>query len=68
MYDLGGGTFDMTVVELAERRVAVVSIDGDHELGGADWDEKLAVHLSHALPRPTRTPRTRSTTAPARRR
>ena len=39
----------MTVVELAERRVAVVSIDGDHELGGADWDEKLAVHLSHAF-------------------
>ena len=49
VYDLGGGTFDVTVVELAERRVAVVSIDGDHELGGADWDEKLAVHLSHAF-------------------
>jgi len=26
-----------------------VSIDGDHELGGADWDEKLAIHLSHAF-------------------
>jgi molecular chaperone DnaK len=49
VYDLGGGTFDVTVVELAERRLAVVSIDGDHELGGADWDEKLAVHLSHAF-------------------
>jgi molecular chaperone DnaK len=49
VYDLGGGTFDVTVVELAERRVAVVSIDGDHELGGADWDEKLAVHLSRAF-------------------
>ncbi|HST86008.1 MAG TPA: Hsp70 family protein [Kineosporiaceae bacterium] len=49
VYDLGGGTFDVTVVELAERRLAVVSIDGDHELGGADWDEKLAVHLSRAF-------------------
>jgi molecular chaperone DnaK len=49
VYDLGGGTFDVTVVELAQRRVAVVSIDGDHELGGADWDEKLAVHLSRAF-------------------
>ena len=49
VYDLGGGTFDVTVVELAERRVAVVSIDGDHELGGADWDEKLAVHLARAF-------------------
>ena len=49
VYDLGGGTFDVTVVELAERRVAVVAIDGDHELGGADWDEKLALHLSRAF-------------------
>ena len=49
VYDLGGGTFDVTVVELAERRVAVVAIDGDHELGGADWDDKLALHLSHAF-------------------
>ena len=49
VYDLGGGTFDVTVAELAERRIAVVSLDGDHELGGADWDEKLALHLAHAF-------------------
>jgi molecular chaperone DnaK len=49
VYDLGGGTFDVTVVELADRRVAVVSVDGDHELGGADWDEKLAVHLAQVF-------------------
>ncbi len=49
VYDLGGGTFDVTVVELADRRVAVVSVDGDHELGGADWDERIAVHLSQAF-------------------
>lgn len=49
VYDLGGGTVDITIVELAQRRLAVVAIDGDHELGGADWDEKLAVHLSHAF-------------------
>ena len=49
VYDLGGGTFDVTVVELAERRVAVVAVDGDHELGGADWDEKVALHLSRAF-------------------
>ncbi len=49
VYDLGGGTVDVTVVELADRRVAVMAIDGDHELGGADWDEKLALHLSHAF-------------------
>ncbi len=36
----------MTVVELADRRVSVVAVDGDHQLGGADWDEKLALYLS----------------------
>ncbi|MGY1815355.1 Hsp70 family protein [Blastococcus sp. SYSU D00820] len=49
VYDLGGGTVDVAVVELADRRLAVVATDGDHELGGADWDEKLAVHLSSAF-------------------
>ncbi|WP_462202576.1 Hsp70 family protein [Frankia sp. CcWB3] len=45
VYDLGGGTFDVTVVELADRRVSVVAIDGDHQLGGADWDEKVVLFL-----------------------
>jgi molecular chaperone DnaK len=49
VYDLGGGTFDVTVVELADRRLSVVAIDGDHELGGADWDEKVALHLAAAF-------------------
>jgi molecular chaperone DnaK (HSP70) len=46
VYDLGGGTFDVTVVELADRRVSVVAIDGDHQLGGADWDEKVVLYLA----------------------
>ncbi len=49
VYDLGGGTFDVTVVELADRRVSVVAVDGDHQLGGADWDEKIALHLSRRV-------------------
>jgi len=49
VFDLGGGTVDVTVVELADRRLAVVAIDGDHELGGADWDEKLAMHLARTF-------------------
>ena len=35
----------MTIVELADRRVSVVAIDGDHQLGGADWDEKIVLCL-----------------------
>ncbi len=46
VYDLGGGTFDATVIELADRRVSVLAVEGDHQLGGADWDERIALHLS----------------------
>ena len=46
VYDLGGGTFDVTVIELADRRISVLAVEGDHQLGGADWDERLAVALS----------------------
>ncbi|GAB2841999.1 Hsp70 family protein [Lentzea nigeriaca] len=42
VFDLGGGTFDTTVIKLVGNDVTVVCTDGDHELGGADWDEKLA--------------------------
>jgi molecular chaperone DnaK len=47
VYDLGGGTFDTTMIRLAHRKIEVIATDGDHELGGADWDERLVSHLSH---------------------
>ena len=46
VYDLGGGTFDITVIQLEDRRISVVATDGDHALGGADWDDRLASYLS----------------------
>lgn len=46
VYDLGGGTFDVTMIQLDERKIAVVATDGDHALGGADWDERVASYLS----------------------
>ena len=46
VYDLGGGTFDATVIELADRRISVLAVEGDHQLGGTDWDERIALHLS----------------------
>ncbi|CUR58053.1 putative chaperone protein DnaK [metagenome] len=42
VYDLGGGTFDTTIMRVEAGRVEVVSIDGNKTLGGADWDESLA--------------------------
>ena len=41
VYDLGGGTFDVTVVEMNSQSFKAVATDGDVRLGGKDWDEKL---------------------------
>lgn len=49
VYDLGGGTFDTTVIRLEDNDVRVVCTDGDHRLGGADWDERVLDHLLEQL-------------------
>jgi len=41
VYDLGGGTFDVTVVEMSNQSFKALATDGDVRLGGKDWDEKL---------------------------
>ncbi|WP_342318593.1 Hsp70 family protein [Corynebacterium mayonis] len=41
VYDLGGGTMDCTVMELNDDGVEVLAVDGDRQLGGADWDNEL---------------------------
>jgi molecular chaperone DnaK len=41
VYDLGGGTFDVTIVEMSGQSFVAVATDGDVRLGGKDWDEKL---------------------------
>jgi molecular chaperone DnaK len=46
VYDLGGGTFDTTVIALRGGHIEVICTDGDHELGGADWDARLVEHLA----------------------
>ncbi|MER7755753.1 Hsp70 family protein [Kitasatospora sp. NPDC097643] len=45
VYDLGGGTFDTTVLTLDGNRLTVVCTDGSKELGGADWDDRIVLHL-----------------------
>ena len=46
VYDLGGGTFDITVIEVKDKSIRVVSTDGDHQLGGKNWDERLANYFA----------------------
>jgi molecular chaperone DnaK len=41
VYDLGGGTFDTTVLRITSGAVRVLATDGHHELGGADVDRRL---------------------------
>lgn len=41
VYDLGGGTFDTTVLQISRGAVKVVATDGHHSLGGADIDQRL---------------------------
>ena len=45
VYDLGGGTFDTTVIRISSDRIDVLCTDGDQELGGADWDDRLTSYL-----------------------
>ncbi|MGA8117099.1 MAG: Hsp70 family protein [Actinocatenispora sp.] len=49
VYDLGGGTFDTTVVTVSARGLHEVSTGGDTELGGVDFDERLAEYVIDAF-------------------
>ena len=46
VYDLGGGTFDVTIMKITDNKIEVVCSDGDHDLGGKNWDEILMHYLS----------------------
>ena len=46
VFDLGGGTFDVTVVEISGDRIEVKATDGDHHLGGKDWDDALIQRIA----------------------
>ncbi|WP_163507706.1 Hsp70 family protein [Fodinicola acaciae] len=45
IYDLGGGTFDITVIAVRGQQVEEICTGGDPELGGVDWDDRLAEQL-----------------------
>jgi molecular chaperone DnaK len=41
VYDLGGGTFDVTLVRLSQQKFQTLAIEGDVRLGGKDWDDRI---------------------------
>ncbi|WP_435017321.1 Hsp70 family protein [Tundrisphaera sp. TA3] len=46
IYDLGGGTFDVTVARIEPDAVQVLATAGDHDLGGKNWDDRIATFLA----------------------
>ena len=45
VYDLGGGTFDVSVLEIGDGTFEVISTAGDNKLGGDDWDDVLVNYI-----------------------
>ena len=46
VYDLGGGTFDITVIAIKGGDIQVICTGGNHSLGGKDWDDRLINYLA----------------------
>lgn len=41
VFDLGGGTFDVTIMRIDNRKIDMLATNGDHRLGGKDWDDVI---------------------------
>lgn len=54
VYDLGGGTFDVTMIHIQPGEIKVVCTGGDHNLGGKDWDDKVLLYLDDEFQRQTK--------------
>ena len=47
IYDLGGGTFDVTILKYDGKKCEVLATDGDHQLGGVDFDRRIIDHVAN---------------------
>ncbi len=56
VYDLGGGTFDVTVIAVEKEAVTVICTGGDHQLGGKNWDEAVAGYFAQRFEEEKGTP------------
>ncbi len=46
VFDLGGGTFDVTLMRIDGHKLEMVATNGDHRLGGKDWDDIIVNHVA----------------------
>ena len=54
VYDLGGGTFDVSVIEIGDSVIEVLATAGDNHLGGDDFDERLLDHVIKTFKKETK--------------
>jgi len=46
VFDLGGGTFDVVILEIKQGKIREVVVNGDHLLGGKDWDDEIIRYVA----------------------
>ena len=50
MYDLGGGTFDVSILEIGDGVFEVLATNGDTRLGGDDFDNRVIDYMADDIP------------------
>ena len=53
VYDLGGGTFDVSLIEIKDEEINVICTGGDHHLGGKNWDDALVSYFASSFEKET---------------
>src|SRR3982750_3339794 len=51
VFDLGGGTFDVTIMRIQGQHINMIATNGDHRLGGKDWDDIIVNHMAEEFDR-----------------
>src|SRR5215469_1494563 len=51
VFDLGGGTFDVTIMRIVDHKIEIVATNGDHRLGGKDWDDVIVNMIAEEFDR-----------------
>lgn len=63
VYDLGGGTFDVSIIEIGDSLIEVLATSGDNHLGGDDFDERIVKYLVSEFKRAEKIDVSKDTTA-----
>src|SRR5437762_12946161 len=51
VFDLGGGTFDVTIMRIDSHKINIIATNGEHRLGGKDWDDVIVNFLAEEFDR-----------------